>query len=262
MTWADFIAECDNLIAERERALEAIPVEIQKLRASKRYFTRQRHTSGLTWDEWCKTLGIKSSTPERNHQMANDPTRQVHTATHPSGHPNKTPVNEQNPIFGRPVDAVITQVSPMQKRINDGEMTGSDTRFIDRLGDEAAGSGTERYKSNADDWTQTKGAGITADTSAVGTDAEHDLGGHASNSSSITPVKVVGLPTQEQAQAVKEEAAQERAERRIETKNYMDGSSATGVAPLPDKSPAQQDALEAVVQQDPQLREPVPERTA
>ena len=36
--------------------------------------------------------------------MANDPTRQVHSATHPSGHLNKTPVNAENPIFARPAD--------------------------------------------------------------------------------------------------------------------------------------------------------------
>jgi hypothetical protein len=30
----------------------------------------------------------------------------------------------------------------------------------------------------------------------------------------------------------------------IETKEYSDGSSATGVAPLPDQSPAQQEAAE------------------
>lgn len=34
----------------------------------------------------------------------------------------------------------------------------------------------------------------------------------------------------------------------IETKNYSDGSSATGVAPLPEQSPAQQDAAKAAPQ--------------
>jgi hypothetical protein len=30
----------------------------------------------------------------------------VHVGTHPSGHPNKTAVNAENPIFGRPADPI------------------------------------------------------------------------------------------------------------------------------------------------------------
>lgn len=32
--------------------------------------------------------------------------RNVHADTHPSGHPNKTAVNAENPIFGRPADPI------------------------------------------------------------------------------------------------------------------------------------------------------------
>jgi hypothetical protein len=154
--------------------------------------------------------------------MANDPTRQVQDATHPSGHPNKTPVNELNPIFGRPAELIITQDSIEQASVVQSQKHPRETvqspllnepQLMDRLGEVVDGSGTERYKSKADDWTQTKGAGLTADTSAVDTGAEYTHGSGA-GSSAITPVVPVVLPTQEQADAIAAQAAAEMAERR------------------------------------------------
>ena len=49
--------------------------------------------------------------------MSNDPTRQVTSATHPSGHPNKTPVNAENPIFGPSADPVVVDESIEQAGI-------------------------------------------------------------------------------------------------------------------------------------------------
>lgn len=50
----------------------------------------------------------------------------VHAATHPSGHPNKTAVNEENPIFGRPADP-IPEVSLQQAAVVQSEKTPRET---------------------------------------------------------------------------------------------------------------------------------------
>jgi hypothetical protein len=161
--------------------------------------------------------------------MANDPTRQVHSAKHPSGHPNKTPVNAENPIFHNQPNTVAPLVSVEQAGvvqsdkhhretvqsplINEGVESPVGTRFVDRLGNEAAGSGAERYKTNADDWTQTKGAGLTSDTSTLaGQEYRHGSGG--SHSSSVTPVVAVPVPTQAEADAAVAKAAAEETERK------------------------------------------------
>jgi hypothetical protein len=164
-----------------------------------------------------------------------------------------------NRIFGRNIDVAPTDVSLGQRLINDGEFDGS---------------GSEKYPS-AVDWTKTRGAGVTDDTSSLesGTEYRHSSGLGSSKITGLTPV---GLPTQEQTDAVVAQAEAEREARRIptdsttgaaavpviETNHYTDGSSATGVAPLPDLSPAQQDAEKVVAAQDSQLRAPVPVRTA
>lgn len=120
--------------------------------------------------------------------------------THPSGHPNKTAVNENNPIFGRPADVIPAEISPTQKRINDGES-------LEKV---------EAKPVRADAWTETKGEGLTADTSAADTGAEYEHSGGGSNSSSITPLVPVPLPTQEEAEAVKEQAVEETMRRASE----------------------------------------------
>ena len=51
----------------------------------------------------------------------------VHVATHPSGHPNKTAVNPENPIFGRPADPVVTEVSVEQAAIVQSDKAGRET---------------------------------------------------------------------------------------------------------------------------------------
>ena len=45
----------------------------------------------------------------------------VHVNTHPSGHPNKTAVNESNPIFGRPADVIPAEPSIEQAAIVQSE---------------------------------------------------------------------------------------------------------------------------------------------
>lgn len=95
-------------------------------------------------------------------------------------------------------------------------------------------SGTEKYTAAKGDYAQSGDPyGIekeyTAQSAAV------DVQGN-----SETPVR--SLPTQEETDAVVAQAKAESAERRFETKTYSDGSTATGAAPLPDLSPAQQDA--------------------
>jgi hypothetical protein len=56
---------------------------------------------------------------------------------------------------------------------------------------------------DADDWTQTKGEGLTSDTSAQQEDKESRLGPDPEViSSNITPTVVRGLPTQAEADAV------------------------------------------------------------
>ena len=105
----------------------------------------------------------------------------VHVNTHPSGHPNKTAVNESNPIFGRPADVIPAEPSIEQAAIVQSEEHPRET-VISPLINEAVAS----------------------------------------------PV----VP------AVEPEPV-------FETKEYADGSSATGVAPLPDLSPDEQDKAEA-----------------
>jgi hypothetical protein len=154
--------------------------------------------------------------------MANDPTRQVQDAFHPGGHPNKTPVNELNPIFGRPADPVITQDSIEQASVVQSEKHPRETVQSPLLNEavmaraEESGSGTDRTQTNASFWTQTKGQGLTSDTSSMLTGAEYRHGSGA-GSSKITPVVPVDLPTQEEAERIKATAAAEWEQRRAES---------------------------------------------
>lgn len=151
----------------------------------------------------------------------NDPN--VHAATHPCGHPNKTAVNAENPIFGRPVDPIpevsIQQAAVVQSEKNPRETVQSplineavaspalpSAEDLDAVAAETAVK--EATGSKADDWTQTKGAGLTDDTSSAKSGAEytHSSGG---DSSKITPTIPVVVPTQEEADAV---VAQAKAE--------------------------------------------------
>ena len=109
----------------------------------------------------------------------------VHAATHPSGHANKTAVNESNPIFGRPADVIPTEPSIEQAAIVQSEKHHRETVVSPLINEE-----------------------IAADSGA-------------------TPLPENGGAT----------------ELVIETKEYADGSSATGVAPLPDLSPDEQAGL-------------------
>ena len=109
----------------------------------------------------------------------------VHVAAHPSGHANKTAVNESNPIFGRPADVIPTEPSIEQAAIVQSEKHPRETVVSPLINEE-----------------------IAADSGA-------------------TPLPENGGAT----------------ELVIETKEYADGSSATGVAPLPDLSPDEQAAL-------------------
>lgn len=177
----------------------------------------------------------------------------VHVATHPTGEPNRTAVNADNPIFGRPADP-IPEVSLQQAAVVQSEKNPRETVQSPLINEEVAspvpvsvepvventetlpeqsaeevtavqedgqaavqaedaGSDSERNGSKADDWTQTIGAGLTADTSSAETGAEYK---HSSGegSSKITPVVPVGLPTQEEAEAVVAQAAAEEDERK------------------------------------------------
>lgn len=98
----------------------------------------------------------------------------VHVGTHHSGHPNKTAVNPDNPIFGRPADPVVTEVSVEQAAIVQSDKNARETVVSPLINEEQ-----------------------------------------------LSPAEPV-----------------------FETKTYADGSTATGVAPLPDLSPAEQDAKE------------------
>lgn len=56
---------------------------------------------------------------------------------------------------------------------------------------------------NADDWTKTKGEGLTSDTSSIESGSEYRHGQKSGDiRSSITPTAKVVLPTQEEADAV------------------------------------------------------------
>ena len=160
--------------------------------------------------------------------MANDPTRQVQDAFHPSGHPNKTPVNAENPIFGRPAELVITQDSIEQAAVVQSEKHPRETVQSPLINEdiEHTGSGSERY-GKADDWTRTVGAGLTADTSSADTGAEYTHGS-GSDSSKVTPVVPVELPTQEQADAIAAQAAAEIAQRKFSTGEKVTFSPESG----------------------------------
>lgn len=158
--------------------------------------------------------------------MANDPTRQVHSATHPSGHPNKTPVNAENPIFARPADPVPAEASIEQTAVVQSAKHPRETVQSPLINEEVASPAA-----NADDWTKTKGEGITSDTSSADSGAEYRHSSGA-GSSKITPVEVVALPTQEQADAIVAEADAEMAERRQPSAEVLDAVAADpSVAP-------------------------------
>lgn len=122
----------------------------------------------------------------------NDP--KTHVDTHPSGHPNKTAVNAENPIFGRPADPVH-EVSIQQAAVVQSEKHPRETVQSPLINEDVA-----------------------------------------------SPVGAFRRRPRCHAAAGEEDAAI------FETKEYTDGSSATGVAPLPDLSPAQQDAKEAATE--------------
>lgn len=93
----------------------------------------------------------------------------VHFATHPSGHPNKTAVNADNPIFGRPADPVpavsLGQAALVQSAKHPRETVVSPLTS-DLEGDQtfnplAKSSGID---ADAGDWTKTEGAGLTDNT--------------------------------------------------------------------------------------------------
>lgn len=155
----------------------------------------------------------------------------VHVDTHPSGHPNKTAVNADNPIFGRPAD-LIPEVSIQQAAVVQSEKNPRETVQSPLINEAVAGAVLpsaedldavaaetavkEATGSKADDWTKTKGAGLTSDTSSADSGAEYT---HSSgeNSSKITGVGPVVLPTQEEADAVVAAAKAEDGERKLQS---------------------------------------------
>lgn len=64
--------------------------------------------------------------------------RNVHADTHPSGHPNRTAVNAENPIFGRPADP-IPAVSFQQAAVVQSEKHPRETVQSPLLSETAAG---------------------------------------------------------------------------------------------------------------------------
>jgi hypothetical protein len=131
----------------------------------------------------------------------NDPN--VHVGTHPTGEPNRTAVNTENPIFGRPVDS-IPEVSIEQAAVVQSEKNPRET-VVSPLINEPEPIDEEPVVEN--------------------TETLHEQDAK----------EVIAVQEAEQVQDLSPSAE-------VETKEYTDGTSATGVAPLPDLSPAQQDA--------------------
>lgn len=161
--------------------------------------------------------------------------RNVHADIHPTGQPNRTAVNADNPIFGRPADP-IPEVSMQQAAIVQSEKTPRETVQSPLINEAVASSMlpsagdldavaadpslilpdallAHANSLKADDWTQTNGAGLTDDTTSAETGAEYT---HSSglDSSKITGVEPVALPTQEEADAAVAQAQAEQAERK------------------------------------------------
>lgn len=163
--------------------------------------------------------------------MSSDPNVQV--ATHPSGHPNKTAVNELNPIFGRPADPnpETLDVSIGQAAIVQGAKTPGPTVVSPLINEDMESpveyrNPTAPAEFSADapatDWAHTEGAGLTDDTSSAGSGVEYRHHSGGSNSSAITPVVVVDLPTQEQTDAIVAEAAAEMEARKNPSTEDLD----------------------------------------
>lgn len=99
---------------------------------------------------------------------------------------------------------------------------------------EQQGSGTERY--NEVDWD----CGFAGDDDPYGIREEYITQSASPNAK---------LPTQADADRVNREAEIEMTRRRTETKVYRDGTSATGIAPLPNLSPQEQATVEVLSHQ-------------
>lgn len=70
----------------------------------------------------------------------NDPS--VHVATHPTGEPNRTAVNAENPIFGRPADP-IPEVSIQQAAVVQSEKNPRETVQSPLINEDVASPATE-----------------------------------------------------------------------------------------------------------------------
>jgi hypothetical protein len=104
--------------------------------------------------------------------------------------------------------------------------------------EEAAGSGTGRYGDGADHWTQTGDGTDYPGSYGVGPVATNFAPGTGSDGQPLKPF----VPFDESEPVPADPSGLTGPETPvIETKQYSDGSSATGIAPVPDLSPAQQD---------------------